>query len=706
MVSSIRSFEKSNRSLIGAWRNRLWWLALVVIWLLSTWFDRIWLFSDQRLPSWDQAEYLSSALEHGRSLGLLSTGQWQGWAALLDLSPKIPPLSSLISGTVMAVAGESADQASWVLSLWFGLLLFTVASWGRMLGGKKLGLFAAAVLAISPALAEHRVEFHLDLPLAATCTLALWLLFRWQRPAPEGGRWSQALAAAVAIAAALLIKQSALLVVALPSIWAVVKALKLNQRRWQALFGLAVVVGILLPWLHHNWITTIGGTHRAVLISGAKEGDPGLFDPLSLLWYPSLWPNQFGVLVIAGALSGLLLCVFSRDGHVLAFLRRPMKGIPADWKWLIAVTLSAWLCTSLSPNKDPRYFAPVLPLLALLIAQGWLFLLHSSSRKIGTRLAWTALLGCFAVSAVLTARQRWSELTRAPGAPAIEMLEELRVRSGNQPATLLLVASKRNFNEQTLSYLGQLDGRNIQARRMGRHSAQLDLTLDQSEWWVLATGDQGTSRKSRRQLSRAVRNDPRFELLESWDWSKGRQIELWKRKSSAATPEPFDKRFVRMAREMETGLPGLESVFTAIGPWHLLDPQFEYQRRVETWAHQRLITDGNDRDALWSLAMLAALQNRPKQAEVWFAKLEQIYGKGSWASVYRMVVLIADWQSCKAAWLASDSLQSSQHPDQRIFLTAMRDLARTTCLDPRGPIGLRKSLEVAIEEAELRLKSE
>ena len=34
---------------------------------------------------------------------------------------------------------------------------------------------------------------------------------------------------------------------------------------------------MLLPWLRHNWITTIGGTNRAVLESGAAEGDPNPF---------------------------------------------------------------------------------------------------------------------------------------------------------------------------------------------------------------------------------------------------------------------------------------------------------------------------------------------------------------------------------------------------------------------------------------------
>ena len=102
------------------WR---FWSALLLIWLLATGMDRLWWELQTGLPAWDQADYLNSALDHGRALGLMPGGSWQGWNALLDLSPKIPPLASLVNGTVMAVSGDSPAAAAWSLSLWHGLLL-------------------------------------------------------------------------------------------------------------------------------------------------------------------------------------------------------------------------------------------------------------------------------------------------------------------------------------------------------------------------------------------------------------------------------------------------------------------------------------------------------------------------------------------------------------------------------------------------------
>ena len=49
-------------------------LGLLLIWLLATGADRLWWSQHGGLPSWDQADYLNSALDHGRALGVLAGG--------------------------------------------------------------------------------------------------------------------------------------------------------------------------------------------------------------------------------------------------------------------------------------------------------------------------------------------------------------------------------------------------------------------------------------------------------------------------------------------------------------------------------------------------------------------------------------------------------------------------------------------------------
>ena len=148
---------------------------------------------------------------------------------------------------------------------------------------------------------------------------------------------------------------------------------------------------------------------------------------------------------------------------------------------------------------------------------------------------------------------------------------------------------------------------------------------------------------------------------------------------------------------MEAGPSALQAIFEEVDPWHLLDPAFTYQNRVELWALKALELKPDDRDALWSLALINVLRNRPNQAADWFEYIENTDGEESWAHTYRLAVLIANWQTCKASWLASDQLINLQSGEQRQVITALRDLARSGCLDPRGPVGLASSLKPAID---------
>ena len=676
----------------------LWWLILISLWLISSTSDQLWLLKDQRLPAWDQADYLNSALDHGRALGLLPGGGRSDWHSLLDLSPKIPPLSSLVSGTVMAIAGDSPDSASWVLSLWNGLLIVVVACWGGELCGAWFGLLAATLICITPALAGVRVDFTLDMPITATTTLSLWLLGRWQRHQPHGGHWIQAFLAALSIGITLLIKQSALLMLAPPAIWTALVSLQDPKRRWQSLAGGLLVVGLVTPWLHHNWITTLGGTNRAVVTSGAKEGDPGSLDPRSFIWYPPLFPKQLGQIPWIAGITGGLTMGWRERRKLVSSWHEPLRFLTPGWPWLIGCSLSSWLFISLSPNKDPRYIAPLLPLLCLLLARGWWDIGEILMRRVGKRSTWIVFGAGLVVSTSSSVAERIRAIKTSNSSPAVEVINAIKKHVGVRPTTVVIAASQSALNEHTLSFLGLRQGGQILVRRLGRDPKDNKLALEQAEWWILATGNQGTTRKSARKLSRSVRKDGRFEHLQSWPWTQGREVQLWRRKPTATQPETFDQRFIELAQSLDQGPTGLSKIFESIGPWHLLDPHMSYQARVHQWAMQELSINPNNPEPLWSLALIAVLKNRPDEANHWFAELEKLEEVNHWATAYRSVVLLANWKSCQAARVADQAtLKNTTANDASTVLNALRDLGRSLCFDPRGPLGLTNSLPKAVQ---------
>ncbi|MBA4733686.1 MAG: phospholipid carrier-dependent glycosyltransferase [Synechococcus sp.] len=638
-------------------------LGVAMIWLLATAVDRLWWMQQTGVPAWDQADYLNSALDHGRALGLLPGGGWNGWSALLDLSPKIPPLASLVNGTVMAVSGDAPADAAWSLSLWHGLLLLAVAGWGYRLRGEGLALLACLLTALTPALLDLRTDYVLEMPLAAMVTLALWRLAVWCDPS-TGGRWGQVCWATVAALAAVLVKQSALLALAPAGLWAAWIALR-RRGVWrrQALVLPLLGSAMVLPWLRHNWITSLGGTNRAVFESAAREGDPGLLSLEGWLWYPRLLPEQLGLVLLVVGVSGLVLWWVQRS--------RTSGDDGWCWRWLVINLLAAWLLTSLSPNKGDRYIAPLLPALLLLLSRGWwqwgLWLQQWRSRWTSPLLG-IGLLACVPAGWSL----QWERLQDRPRGP-VEAL--VKAAGGADPAaelrTVIVVPSTPDLNQHNVSFYGRRGGGRLVGRQLGGSRRDRAPVLARAEWVVLAEGDQGSVRKAARKLDRAVRSSGVFEQVQRFPRPKGGSYSLWRRRSDRPASLGFAAAFPALAAGLAAGPSGLDPVFSAVAVEHMLDGHFLYRQQVAGQAQQQLAINPEDAQARWSLALLAVLANRPGEAADQFAALQRLDPLNPWPAAYRSVVLLAGWMP----WAASTVADQAASQQNNGVLVALADLS-------------------------------
>ena len=642
------------------WR---FWAVVALIWVLSTVVDRLWWTQQSGVPAWDQADYLNSALDHGRALGLLPGGGWDGWSALLDLSPKIPPLASLVNGTVMAVSGDAPPAAAWSLSLWHGLLLLAVAGWGLRLRGEGLALLACLLTALAPALLDLRTDYVLEMPLAAVVTLALWRLSVWCDPR-NGGRWGQVFWATTAAVAAVLVKQSALLALAPAGGWAAWIALR-RRGLWlrQALVLPVMASGLILPWLRHNWITSLGGTNRAVFESAAREGDPGLLSLESWLWYPRLLPEQLGTVLLVVGVSGLLLWCWKR------FAALGDDGW--SWRWLVINLLAAWLLTSLSPNKGDRYIAPLLPALLLLLSRGWWqwgLWLRQWRPRWSAPLLGMGLLACVPAGWSLQ-QERLQDRPRGP-------LQALVQAAGGadpamEPRTVIVVPSTPDLNQHNVSFYGRRGGGRLVGRQLGGSRSHRAPVLARAEWVVLAEGDQGSVRKAARKLDRAVRSSGVFEQVDRFPRPKGGSYSLWRRRSDQPAALGFAVEFPALAEGLSAGPAGLDPVFSAVAVEHMLDGHFSYRQQVDDQARRQLALDPDDAQARWSLALLAVLANRPGEAAEHFAALQRLNPQSPWPAAYRSVVLLAGWMP----WAASSVANEAAAEQSNDVLVALADLS-------------------------------
>ncbi len=647
--------------------NLRFWSLLFLIWFLSTCIDRLWWINQTGLPSWDQADYLNSALDHGRALGILPGGEWQGFKALLDLSPKIPPLASIVNGSVIALAGDEPAQAAWSLSLWHGLLLIGVAGWGMQLRGEVLGLISAFFVAVAPALLQLRSDYVLEMPLTAVITISLWQLGTWLAP-ETGGKWRQCIAAGIACASALLIKQSALLIL-LPAIgWAAFQAVRKKQViRYQLLTISGLILSGILPWLRHNWITAISGTQRAVFESAIIEGDPSLLTVTNWLWYPRLIPSQINPVILWVGLSGCILWVLMHY-HINTNSNHNNDSLdkPKDWQWLIITLISGWIFTTLSPNKDDRYITPLLSPLLLLIARGWLQWrlwaqkVWPNSSKLQIILGIITGLGGSLPTSWQSQTTLLSQGHKGPLQQIINTVEQTNPHKAKQ--TIIVVPSTPDLNQHNVSYFGRKNGGQLVGRQLGNGKGDTKYVLQYAQWVLLAEGDQGSVSKFAAILDKNVRDSGVFVELKRFSRPNGDSYSLWKRQTVIEQHKNFSKRFPSLATGLGNGPQGLEKVFSEIAIEHMLDGHFLYRDPVRISALAKLKKNPANIEARWTMALLAILANRPNEAEQEFAVLEELLPTNPWPSSYRTIMHLAALNPWKAAYVANQAKKTSADP--------------------------------------------
>jgi hypothetical protein len=181
------------------------------IWLLGAIADRIWFALDQSVPSWDEAEYLTGAMNYWRAFQQPQwfSGEW--WTSLWQLSSKVPPLLYLSTAPFINFFGAGVDQSTLVNLLYSLVLLGSVYALSTRLFSVQVGLWAAGLCLLIPGLSMIRLTYLTDYPLVATVTLSFcWLTIWWSTDRKDLRAWGFAIAFGLTFGLALLVKQTAL----------------------------------------------------------------------------------------------------------------------------------------------------------------------------------------------------------------------------------------------------------------------------------------------------------------------------------------------------------------------------------------------------------------------------------------------------------------------------------------------------------------
>jgi 4-amino-4-deoxy-L-arabinose transferase-like glycosyltransferase len=502
---------------------------LGLIWLAGVLLDRFWFSLDHSVPDWDRADYLNGALNYYKALQTPAwlDGQW--WRQLWLMSPKIPPLTYLLTVPFLHFFGLSQDAATLVMVVFTALLLGSVYSLGVILFDVSVGLWAALLCQLMPGLYVYRLQFLLDFPLAAIvsfsfCCLTLWYFS--EEKTPPLVQWLRAIAWGFSLGIAFLLKQTALFFLFCPLAWALLQILKNRQweRLGQYLSGLLVAVAIFYPWYRTNWLLMLTSGKRATIDSALIEGDPSLTSLDAWTYYLKVLPYFLSWVLLIVPLVGFLLNRFY-GGKKRIFAA---KSAPI---WLGVFLIGGYLFSSLNINKDARYILPLLPVLSLVLALGLLswpgrYRFYPRWIVLGIGLL---LMACnlFPLGGISSKMQHHPY--RGRDWPHREVIREILETSPYLQSTLGVLPSTKEINQHTLSFYGKSFPSSIIGRQVGVREKELEADRRSLDWFLLKSQDQGSIPKSQAKMSQGVEKDPDLPLQKSWTLPDGSNLLLYHR---------------------------------------------------------------------------------------------------------------------------------------------------------------------------------
>jgi len=336
-----------------------------------------------------------------------------------------PPLIYWLQAASSALftQGDPLRDAIWMYRVpsLLAAILAVLATWriGASMSDPRVGLLAAAFLAVCPVVAWESHQARADHALLATTTLTMWCLWELfkRRTTPRDQRsrslrWTGPLALATALALGILAKGPITPLIA--GLTLIALCLLSRNWRWTGTLKLWLTV-LVCAALVAPWVWAVGervGHQRYLAIvldetlgrsAGAKEGHwgpPGYHTVLSAVLF---WPGS--LLTLAAVTEACRRAIRLRESSATG-LRRSLS-LPARMRarspetdaplFLLCWLLPAWLVFELVSTKLPHYTLPLYPALALLTAltlhrlirEG---LMPDESRKLrGGILIWSAI---------------------------------------------------------------------------------------------------------------------------------------------------------------------------------------------------------------------------------------------------------------------------------------------------------------------------
>lgn len=340
--------------------KRLVLAALVVLILFQAVSNYFWLKADHYIPLHDENEYLVKSVN---TLRLLTDPGSITLKDFLEVEPKLRThFFALCAWPFFLLGGISYGSACLTSSFFLVVLIIATFGIGNLLGGRWRGLLAALIVSCYPFILRFSRFFWSEIALAASFALFLYLLLRTRSFKSRG----YSFALALVIAAGLLLQQRFAFFVVTPLAWALLsiffpaartEAGERGDRRPRLInFLIALLIPALLTvpyYLYYGQAFSTKFTYG--IIGEAWQPVEGFFNPATLFWYLGHLQKS----------SSLFFFILWTIGLVVMLVKYRQRYLP-----LLLAFIGGYLLITIYPGKDARYVSSLLPLAAVITAEG------------------------------------------------------------------------------------------------------------------------------------------------------------------------------------------------------------------------------------------------------------------------------------------------------------------------------------------------
>ncbi len=523
------------------------YVVLGFIWFISNLGDRLWLALDKSIPSWDQANHLSYSLRYLTALQTpeFFSGDW--WRSFWMLSPKYPPVTYLLSVPFQGAFGVGNDAALLSTLISSAIIIGCVYSLGQHLLSQEVGLWAAAILVMTPRIIHTRLLYLLDTPLLAFTLLSFTCLTFWKDQMKRRGQWGWAIAFGISLGFGLLTKQSILFYLFFPILG--LTGWFLWRRQWKRLGQLAVSflvsVPIWYPWYRTNWIYLFSTAQNSNAIPASIEGDPAVNTLAAWTYYGKDLPLALSWVWLIPPIVGILLACFNQFPHKLLVPR--WQAARPGLLWLAFYVGTTYLVCSALYNKDSRYILPYLPGFAILLAFGltrwcgrWQWV-----RWVTLSVAILVTVGnLFPIPGSDRITQWFSpDVLFRPAfvqpAPDDQVIESAIAATPNQQVNLGVIPNTDAVNPNTLNYFGAQQQFRAYGRELSSDAQKIQQDYRNFDWFLTKSGDNGKAQPSQLAIANQLATDSDFAVHQQWTLPDTSQLTLYHRRRPRVRVDPM-----------------------------------------------------------------------------------------------------------------------------------------------------------------------